>query len=298
MSVSVVIPAYDAESTLAATLSSVLGQTYSDLEVIVVDDGSSDGTASVAHGFGDPVTCIRTENRGVSHARNTGAAAANGDFVAFLDADDLWEPCKLERQLGVLEGRRAAGVSTTGSLRVDANLRPVEARPAEDPVDPCAALLLRSMVLGAISSPLIRRDVANDVGGFDPALSQCADWDYFIRLSLRTEFAVIPDPLVRYRVSPGSMSSDIGRLERETFAVLDRFFHGEAAKPYVRLRRRCYSNHWVILSGSYLHAGQRRAAIRCLANGVRAHPAGLGRPLGLPGRLIRRARSARPEVGA
>ena len=296
--VSVVIPAYEAAGTLAAAVDSVLAQTYDDLEVLVVDDGSSDDTAAVAEGYGKPVTCIRTENRGVSHARNTGIAASSAEFVALLDADDLWEPSKLGRQLEVLTARPTAGVSTTGSLRVDPALRPLEVTHARQPADPCKELLLHSMVLGAISSPLIRRDAANDVGGFDPEFSQCADWDYFIRLSLRTEFAVIPDPLVRYRVSPGSMSSDVGRLERETFAILDRFFEGETAVRYARLRRRCYSNHWVILSGSYLHAGQRRAAIRCMANAVRAHPAGLRRPLGLPGRWVRRARSARPGIGA
>jgi hypothetical protein len=156
---------------------------------------------------------------------------------------------------------------------------------------------MHSMVLGAISSPLIRRSVATSAGGFDPRLSQCADWDYFIRLSLRTQFAVIPAPLVRYRVAAGSMSSDISRLERETFDVLDRFFAGEAGPRYEHTRARCYANHWMILSGSYLHAGQRRAALRCLANGVRAHPASVTRPLGLPSRWARRSRQGPTREG-
>lgn len=299
--VSVVIPAFNAEATLPAAVESVLAQTYRDVEVLVVDDGSSDRTSDVAQRFGEPVSCVRTENRGVSEARNTGIAASSAELVALLDADDVWEPTKLERQLEVLDARPSAGVCTTGSLRVDPELRPLEVTRAVVPADACETLLLRSMALGSLSSPLIRRDVLNAVGGFDPRLSQCADWDYFIRLSQCTEFAVIPDPLVRYRISPGSMSSDIGMLERETFAVLDRFFASPAAEPYQPLRRRCYSNHWIILSGSYLHKRQPRSALRCLTKGVLVHPAGVRRPLGAPGRWLRRAaRLASPtrEVGS
>ena len=296
--VTVVIPAYNAAETLAPALDSVLNQTFDDLEVIVVDDGSTDDTASVAARFGSPISCIRTENGGVSRARNRGLEEARAELVAFLDADDLWKPEKIERQLRLLRDRPEAGISTTGSEKVDEHLAPIGDAPAGAPGDACEALLLNSMVLGQISSALVRKQLAVEVGGFDERLSQCADWDFFIRLAIRTAFAVVPQPLLLYRVAASNMSSNIPLLERDTFAVLDRFFSSEAAGPYRGHRRRCYSNHWMILSGSYLQAGDKRSAVRCMLIGLRLHPANVARPLGLPLRRVRRARAGRAVTGS
>ena len=286
--VSVVIPAYNAAKTLAPTIESVQAQSYQDLEVIVVDDGSSDETMSVAAGFGPPVQCVRTANGGVSRARNRGLEEATGELVAFLDADDLWKPEKLEYQVRLLEGRPEAGISTTGSTKVDEGLTPLAEAPAVTVEDPCQALLLNSMVLGQISSALVRRSLAIESGGFDERLSQCADWDFFIRLARRTEFAVIAAPLVLYRVAATNMSRNIPLLERDTLQVLDRFFASDEAQPYEGIRRRSYSNHWMILSGSYLQAGDWGSATRCMLRGLRAHPANIRRPLGVLGGRLRR----------
>lgn len=286
--VSVVIPAYNAERTLGATIDSVLGQTFRDIEVVVVDDGSADRTAAQAASYGTPVRVITTPNQGVAQARNTGIDEAVGEFVAFLDADDLWLPDKVERQVALLDSRPAAGVSTTGHMRVrDDTLEPLAHVPAEDPADVCATLLLRSQVAGNLSTPIVRRDLATATR-FDPRFSQSADWDFFLRLALATEFAVIPDPLILYRASATSMSTDIALLERDTFAVLDAFFSRDVPHRYRRLRRRIYSNHWMIVSGSYLHAGQRKDAVRCLARGVRLHPPNVRRALELPARRLAR----------
>jgi len=283
--VSVVIPAYNAERTLADTVESVLAQTLGDHEVLVVDDGSKDATAAVAGHFGDPVRCISTPNGGVSRARNVGIEAARGRYVAFLDADDQWEPDKLQRQVEVLDADPDKGASYTGIRRVDDEQRTVGQTPATAYPDLCRALLLYSGVVN-MSSSMVRRSLAPM---FDPRFSQCADWDYFLRLSRLTRFVAIPDPLVRYRSSPGRMSSDIGLLERDTFAVLDDFFAGPLGDDYRHLRRRIYSNHRMILSGSYLHAGNPVASLRCLAAGLALYPANARRPLGAPLRGLRRA---------
>jgi glycosyltransferase involved in cell wall biosynthesis len=251
---------------------SVLAQTHRDVEVIVVDDGSTDGTADVAESFGPPVACHRTPNRGVSAARNLGTECAQGGFIAFLDADDGWAPTKLERQVGLLEERPDVGLCFTGAHRVDGELRVLEEIRAHDYPDFCEALLLYSQVVTACcSSFMARREVLAETEGFDSRFSQCADWDLMLRLSLRTRFAPIPEPLVLYRAAAGNMSSDIGLLERDTFAVLDRFFAGDAGR-YRRLRRRVYSNHWLYVSGSYLHDGQPRQALRCLTAGLALNP--------------------------
>ncbi len=288
--VSVVIPAYNAERTLGDTVDSALAQSLGDLEVVVVDDGSNDATASIARRFGAPVRCISVPNGGVSTARNLGIDAAQGRYVAFLDADDQWEPEKLLRQVDRLEADPDAGAGYTGIRRVDDAQQTVGESPARVYPDLCEALLLFSGVVN-MSSSIVRRSLAPT---FDPRFSQCADWDYFLRLSRLTRFVAIPDLLVRYRSSPGRMSSDIGLLERDTFAVLDSFFAGPLGDAYRPLRRHIYSNHRMILAGSYLHAGKPAASLRSVAAGLALHPANARRPLGAPSRWVRRLATTRP----
>jgi glycosyltransferase involved in cell wall biosynthesis len=288
--VSVVIPAYNAERTLGETLQSALSQTLDDLEVIVIDDGSTDSTADVAESAGDQrVRVVRVTNGGVARARNRGIHEARGQFIALLDADDIWRPAKLERQVTLLRARPEVGVCFTAAVRIDADRHPLEGSPAREYRDYCRALLLESVIVsGSCSSGMIRRRLALDVGGFDPSFSQSADWDFWLRLSCMTAFAPIPETLVLYRTYPGNMSSDIALLERDTFAVLDKFFADPSAGPYLSIRSRVYSNHWMICSGSYLHTGQLRASLRCLWRGIVAHPASIRRPLGLPLRWMTR----------
>lgn len=295
--VSVVIPAYNAERTLADTLSSVLEQTFEDFEVLVIDDGSTDRTGELARNTGDPrVRVVTVANGGVARARNRGIGASRGELIAFLDADDLWRSRKLERQVAFLHGRPDVGVCFTAAVRVDADTQPIGLMPAREYADYCAALLLTSAGAAcACSSGIVRRALALDVGGFDPSLSQSADWDFWLRLSRITRSAPVSDVLVLYRSYPGNMSSDIALLERDTFAVLDKFFADPASGPYTHLRAPVYSNHWLICSGSYLHNAQLAASVRCLARGLVADPTNISRPLGAPwrwlSRLVRRSRT-------
>jgi glycosyltransferase involved in cell wall biosynthesis len=290
MRVSVVIPAHNAASTLEATIASVLNQTHSPADVFVIDDGSSDATPDIARAYGSSVTCLSTPNRGVSAARNTGIAESRGELMAFLDADDMWEPTKLERQVQMLDADSEAGISTTAMRRVDGDGRDLGAIPIDSYPDACEALLLSSMVLGPVSSALVRRGLVDELGGFDTRFSQCADWDFFLRAALRTRFAIANEPLVAYRSTGDNMSANIGLLERDTLGVLQQFF-STAPSKYQRLKRKAYSNHWMILSGSYLQIGERGAAVRCLAKGLRLNPANASRALGLPMRRLRRARN-------
>jgi glycosyltransferase involved in cell wall biosynthesis len=287
--VSVVIPAYNAERFIAETLRSVQAQTFRDFEVLVVDDGSTDRTASIVDAFGPPIRRLQQKNGGVSRARNAGSAAATGRFVAFLDADDLWDPPKLERQVELLRSRPDVGFCYPGVRRIGADGQVRQVESAREYTDLCRELLLHSSVVtSACSSMMVRRDVLERAGGFDPAFSQCADWDFLIRLSLVTPGAALPKPLVSYRTFAGNMSSDVSHLERDTFAVLAKFFSGPDGRRYAEIQRRCYSNHWMILSGSYLHAGRLGQSLRALAKGLRLEPANVRRPLGLPLRWMAR----------
>jgi glycosyltransferase involved in cell wall biosynthesis len=287
--VSVVIPAYNAEATLAETLASIQAQTFQDFEAIVVDDGSVDGTAELVRATADArirVVCV--DNGGVASARNHGIALARGQFVAFLDADDLWEAEKLDLQVDRLLRDPSAGICVTAATRVDADGVATGPMPLAPAADECQALLLGSMVLGCISSGTVRRSLLESVGGFDVRFGQCADWDMWLRISLQTHFACLEQSLVRYRVHGSNMSGDIGLLERDTFAVLDSFYAGAPAAAYAAIKDRVYSNHWMICSGSYLHAGKVPDALRCLIRGVQRDRGSIRRPLLLPQRWISR----------
>lgn len=293
--VTAIIPAYNAEATIAEAIVSVLEQTTPPVEVIVVDDGSSDRTAEIASSFEAVVRVCSIPNGGVSAARNHGVALASTPYVAFLDADDLWEPGKLAAQQRALAASPRARFSTTAAERVDRELRDLGSIPATACDDQCGALLLGSMVSGQVSSGLVERSLFDEVGGFRREFSQCADWDLWLRLSLRTPFAVVPEPLLKYRVTGSNMSNDVALLERDTFAVLDRFFTGDDSVPYRPLKRRVYANHWMILSGSYNHAGRRRDAIRCGLRAAQLHPPSVARIVTTPLRQVagRRESAAR-----
>jgi glycosyltransferase involved in cell wall biosynthesis len=287
--VSVIIPAYNAEAYLRQAIESVLAQDFRDIEVLVIDDGSKDGTAAVAGTFGSPVRRLSKENGGVSRARNFGIQHAAGEYVAFLDADDLWEPTKLRKQVELLDKEPEVGLCFTAMWRVDANLQPIEITPALDYPDYGAALLLYSCVVtGSCSSAMVRRTILQRLGGFDPSFSTCADWEFWLRLSQVTRFGAIDEPLVKYRVTPGSMSSNPGLVERDTFAALEKFFANSLPAEYLEFKDRAYSNHWMILSGSYLHARRLGHSLRCLLQGLRFYPTNIVRPLGLPVRWLKR----------
>lgn len=151
------------------------------------------------------------------------------------------------------------------------------------------ALLLESMIVGCISSGVIRRPLLERVGGFDTQFSQCADWDLWLRVSLATRFVVLMQPVVQYRSYAGNMSSNLDLLERDTFAVLDKFFADADAAVYQRLRRRVYSNHWMICGSSYAYGRHWTDALRCLARGLLVYPPNARRPLGAPLRWLGRA---------
>ena len=216
-SVSVVIPAFERRDLTAEAVDSVLRQTVRDLELVVVDDGSRDGTGEhVLQRFGDPrVRVVRQENLGVSAARNRGARETSGEWVAFLDSDDLWLPRKLERQLAALEsdpGRVACYTEEVWHRNGRwANPRKIHAKPS-------GLIFARCLPLCVISpsSVVIRRDVFETLGGFDESLPACEDYDLWLRLAARHPIHLVPERLIVKRNGhPGQLS--------QAFPALDRF---------------------------------------------------------------------------
>lgn len=195
--VSVVVPTYNRCEQLPRAIDSILKQTAQDLEVIVVDDGSSDDTPAVAKRFTDPrVRYLRRENGGVCAARNTGIAAARGDWLAFLDDDDEWLPEKLSLQLAAAE-RAGTDVGLVGCvlLRRFEDLVSTVRWPADASGEVQAEPLLNS-VCAFMQTALIRSSALNDVGHFDEAIGVCEDYELAIRLQQRWRLITLSEPLV------------------------------------------------------------------------------------------------------
>lgn len=197
MRITVVTPAYNASPYVADALRSVLGQTHHDLRLVVVDDGSTDDTASVASAFADSrLSLIRQPNAGVAAARNRGMAAAEGDALLFLDADDWLAPAALATLAATLDATPRAVAAVGPYARVDAEGQPIQRRNRCLPAAPCD-LLARLVVQNQFANGghvLIRRDAAQRAGTFRPGVIYGEDWEYFVRLALQGPFAFVPTP--------------------------------------------------------------------------------------------------------
>ena len=204
--VSVIIPAFNAAAHLGEALHSVLAQSVRPSQVIVVDDGSSDDTSAVGHAFGAPVEVLRIEHGGIGAARNAGLAVATGDFIALLDADDLWEPRKLELQLGALERDPGlAGIFCGVTQFVSSELS--EAERTKLTVDAA------SMPGFLPSALLLRRDAYERVGPFATGLrvGEFIDW-HARAIDAGLRFAMLDEVLVRRRIH----GANTGRIERDS----------------------------------------------------------------------------------
>lgn len=219
--VSVIIPVYKAEKYIAATVQSVLDQTYQNFEILIIDDGTPDRSIEICRQFNDPrikISCY--PNRGVAAARNHGVRAAQGEYIAFLDADDLWLPTKIAKHIAHLESSPEIGISYSYSTLIDAtdkplglyqlppihNITPVNFL-LRDPIGSGSNLIAKSAVLAAIKFPLeVNGVVTQCYFDEDPPLSE--DTECWLRMSIKSDlrFEGIPELLLQYRLHSGSFS--------------------------------------------------------------------------------------------
>lgn len=213
--VSIIIPAYNAEATIGEALASALAQTYAALEVIIVDDGSGDRTAEIVEEVAARdrrVTLLRQQNRGVAAARNRAIEHARGEYIAPLDADDVWAPEKLAAQVQRMEqGGAAMGMVYSWWIGLDPDGTPTLATTPWDVEGDVYETLLYMNFIGNASVPLFRRSALEQVGLYDARLREqggqgCEDWDLSLRVAERFHVGVAPGYHVGYRTVPGSMS--------------------------------------------------------------------------------------------
>lgn len=210
VAVSVVIPAYDSAGTIERAVDSALDQTVEELEVIVVNDGSSDDTRYLVRSYDDSRVRYfgHSENRGGSAARNTGITHANGEFLAFLDADDEWEPTKLERQIEALRERSEEWIAVYCGYkkipedfwsRVHCGMGAIlgsSIEQSEGGAELVDEVLLGNFALGGSSTLVVETAVVEEMDGFDEAFPRHQDWEFLIRLLKRGNIALVDEPLV------------------------------------------------------------------------------------------------------
>lgn len=228
--VTVVIPTHNRRDLLMRTLDSVLRQEGVGLQVVVVDDGGSDGTIEAVRSLGvDAVRTIRHDHsRGVSAARNAGLSTVMTPWVAFVDDDDIWAPDKLRRQVSAILQSGGARWSCVGAVHVDAAVEVLDLVACPGPEDVAVGLLSNQVIPGGGSGALVDTHLALEIGGFDENISILADWDFYLRLSIRAPVASVNEPLVGYFVHQDSMFHDpVGcaqellYLERKSQALPD-----------------------------------------------------------------------------
>lgn len=278
--VSVVVPAYNGAATIDETLASVRAQSHARLEVIVVDDGSRDRTADcvLSHAAVDPrISLLRQANAGVAAARNSGWQSAAADVVAFVDADDLWAPGKIARQLAAIEAAGpCAGLAYTWYARIDQESRVIGTGHRPQAKGRVLDDIFRGNFIGNGSAALIRRSVLEEVGGFDPGLRArgaqgCEDFSIYFRIAEHHEFALVPQALTGYRTLPGNMSSDMLQMLRSWKIVA-----GEMAARHPESRQAIDEGLTDFIEWSILSAAERGdfiAALRLLPDLVGRAPA-------------------------
>lgn len=248
--VSVIIPTYNRADLLVQAIQSVLNQTYGHFELLIIDDNSSDNTSEIINTIKDNrVHYFRlSKNQGAPAARNIGLKKAKGELVAFLDSDDQWLSTKLEKQVELFNKEKNVGLVYTGIKIISNQLERIILPSKRGEMG--NKLLIKNYV-GTTSSVLIKKDLLDEVGGFDLTFTSCQDWDLFIRISQKMHFNFIEEPLVLYfehdgeRISTNSKSIIKGHLK----------IHRKYRKLIKNLPRREILKHYMNLGKKIIKAG-------------------------------------------
>jgi glycosyltransferase involved in cell wall biosynthesis len=261
--ISVIIPVFNRAGEVCNAIDSALAQTLPPLEVIVVDDGSTDETPDVLARYGDRIRVVRRSNQGVAAARNAGIAIARGDLLAFLDSDDVWLPRKLELQASRIEADPELGLVHCG---VDFEGTGINLDGMEGSVATEILRLERSVIVAHGSGVMVPRRVAEEVGGFDARMRVSEDWDFCYRVATRRRIAFVAEPLVLHARHATGLQNDIAKMEHGMLLALEKAFTDPALQS---LRRHTYGRLHRILSGCYFQQRQWRAFLRHFVKSVR-----------------------------
>jgi len=277
--VSVIIPAHNQAHYLGHALHSVLAQTLPDWEAIVIDDGSTDHTREVVAGFDDPrVRYLYQANQGLSGARNTGVRAAAGAYLAFLDSDDELEPDFLAVCVQALNADRALGAVHTATRFIDESSRVLPQVGAHTLSGEAFRRKLRQGGFFPVISVLARAACVREAGLFDTALTSLEDWDLWLRIVDRHPMRGLPQALVRYRVYPGSMSTNPSRMLANRLAVIAKHVGEPTGDPatWPATTREMYGHAYRVSALEHLQQHQTEASWALLSRAMTIWPPLLG----------------------
>ncbi|MGM3309359.1 glycosyltransferase [Anabaena sp. WFMT] len=253
--ISVIIPVFNGQTTIKETIHSILEQTFTDFELIIINGDSSDSTLEIVSHIQDPRIKIFSYPRAnVAVNRNRGFHHSCGEFITFLDADDLWTRDKLESQYTAFQENPQAGVVYSWSHRIDENGKFLRKCSSVYWMGDVYEKLLLDDFIGSGSNVMIRRDIFTLVGGFDESLTNAQDTDMWLRLSAITDFICVPKAQILYRMVPNSMSSNILGLEKSNLQVIHRAFTHQKAESYQNLKPQAIANLYKYLCYKALDA--------------------------------------------
>ena len=239
--VDVIIPAFNAAKYLPTAIESVLSQTFEDWQILLVDDGSTDNTTEIVAPFldrlGSRIKYIHQNNRGLPAARNTAIRASTSEFLALLDADDVWLPCRLEESLRALADRPQAGLAYGLIRTIDPEGQPYGSIWAGNSIGregKIATHIYTRKIELPCPSITFRRQCIDEVGVFDETMRATEDRDLWLRISLRYEVAFVPKLLAYYRLSPNSMSADPQRMLQAQLQFIRKHYGSEGCGPRPR----------------------------------------------------------------
>jgi glycosyltransferase involved in cell wall biosynthesis len=290
-SVSVIIPAYNAEKYIEESIESVFAQSYQDFEIIVIDDGSTDRTPEVLDRFGEKLRVVRGRNRGPSGARNIGISVSRGKYVAFLDSDDLWTPDKLAVQVAFLERHSDIGMVFADMLKFNArgvivnsylkNVHKIRdcydmLLKSQSGLDNATELLLQCNLIPT-GSVLVRKDCLERAGLFDENLKTVEDLDLWLRLSMVTKFGFVPRVLKHKREHDANVSSDFCKAVAADIYMVNKFRkeYCDFNKAYGGYYRRRLSKDYFYLGSKCLSEGRIKEARGNFAKSLKEKRSGI-----------------------
>jgi glycosyltransferase involved in cell wall biosynthesis len=288
--VSVIIPNYNYGRFLSDAIDSVLAQSYSNIEIIVVDDGSTDNSHEVYEKYFDKIGVINQKNLGVGAARNAGASYSQGQFIAFLDADDIWLADKISSQVEEFATNEEIGLVNCGMIEFGGTNEKL-GEYTEGKSGWCAENLLKHepVVVGPGSTLLIRTELYKELNGFDERkeLHGAEDWEFCYRVAERSQIKFLPEVLVKYRNHGGNTHLKIAKMERALFLAYEKVFM--RVDPEVQtLKDFCYGKIHMVLAGSYFYAGQYPQSLRHCLKALWFYPRSASQIFGFPVRLLKR----------
>lgn len=282
--ISVIIPVYNGENTIKETIESVLKQTFTNFELIIINSDSNDATLSIVSQIKDErIKVFSYPKANVAVNRNRGFKHATGEYITFLDADDLWTKDKLTAQYQALQSNPQAGIAYSWTNCIDENGKFLRKTSHVNWSGDVYSKFLLDDFIGNGSNVMIRREFLAKVDGFDENLTNAQDTDMWLKLSAITEFICVPKAQVLYRILPVSMSSNVLGLEKSNLEVIRRSFAREKAKSYQHLKSKAIGNLYKFLCYKVLKAPagklQGKVAVRYLLTAIKTDVSLLFKPI-------------------